>query len=335
MKNLLCLTRREIETFLPDGRMEEARSLLEPVRYVDPLSLESEEAWFSLLSECNPEILVAAWKTPKLPEELSAVASDLKYVCYLPGSVRHFLPRSALENGLLVTNWSSAVSRTVSECALMMALACMRRVRYWTEEMHFKGGWKNDNTETLSLIGRRVGLHGLGLIAQELVELLKPFTRNVSAYSPSVPDSIFESLGVCRSASLEELFSQNDVIVELAALTEKTRGMVTEALLRMIPINGSFVNVGRGAVVDEAALARVAGERSDLQIALDVYAVEPLPLDSPLRGMKNVLLLPHLGGPTTDRRRDAGDHGLKNLRRYLRGEDPIDPLDLSMYDRAS
>ena len=335
MKNLLCLTRREIETFLPDGRLEEARSLLDPVRYVDPLSLDSEEAWFSLLSECNPEILVAAWKTPKLPENLSEVAPGLKYVCYLPGSVRHFVPRSVLENGLLVTNWSSAVSRTVSECALLMALACMRRVRYWTEEMHFKGGWKNDNTETLSLLGRRVGLHGLGLIAQELVELLQPLTRNISAFSPSVPDSIFQDLGVRRSASLEDLFSQNDVIVELAALTDKTRGMVTEALLGSIPVNGAFVNVGRGAVVDEEALARVAGERPDLQIALDVYSIEPLPKDSPLRGMKNVLLLPHLGGPTTDRRRDAGDHGLKNLRRYIRGEDPIDPLDLSMYDRAS
>ena len=51
--------------------------------------------------------------------------------------------------------------------------------------------------------------------------------------------------------------------------------------------------------------------------------------------MKNVLLLPHLGGPTTDRRRDAGDHGLKNIRRFLRGEDLIDPLNLGMYDRAS
>ena len=310
-------------------------SLLHPARMVDPLTLESEEAWFNLLSECNPTVLVAAWKTPQLPEGLSEVAPDLKYVCYLPGSVRHFLPRSVLENGLLVTNWSSSVSGTISECALLMVLACMRRVRYWTEEMHFNGGWKNELTETSSLIGRRVGLHGLGLIAQGLVKFLQPITRNISAFSPSVPDSIFNRLGVRRNASLQELFSQNDVIVELAALTDKTRGMVTEDLLRMIPCNGAFVNVGRGAVVDEDALARVAGERPDLQIALDVYTVEPLPLDSPFRGMKNVLLLPHLGGPTTDRRRDAGDHGLKNIRRFLRGEDPIDPLNLGMYDRAS
>ncbi|MBC9868949.1 MAG: hypothetical protein F7O42_13940 [Opitutae bacterium] len=60
-----------------------------------------------------------------------------------------------------------------------------------------------------------------------------------------------------------------------------------------------------------------------------------MPKDSPFRGMKNVMLLPHLGGPTTDRRRDAGDHGLENIRRFLRGEDLIDPIDLGMYDRAT
>ena len=333
--NLVCLSEREAETFLPEGRLEEVLSLLQPARLVDPLSLPSEEAWLDLLAESNPTVMVAAWKTPRLPENIAEVAPALSYLCYLPGSVRHLVPRSVLQDGLLVTNWSSSVSRTISESALMMAMACMRRVRYWTEEMHFKGGWKNDLTETASLLGRRVGLHGLGLIAQKLVELLKPITPNISAYSPNVPDSIFEKLEVQRSSSLQELFSQNDVIVELAALTDKTRGMVTEDLLRMIPHNGAFVNVGRGAVVDEEGLARVAAERPDLQVALDVYKVEPLPLDSPFRGMKNVLLLPHLGGPTTDRRRDAGDHGLRNLRRYLRGEDVVDPLNLSMYDRAS
>ena len=97
--------------------------------------------------------------------------------------------------------------------------------------------------------------------------------------------------------------------------------MVTGDLLRSMPKGAAFVNVGRGAVVDEDALATVAAERPDIQVALDVYGTEPLPADSPFRGMENVLLLPHLGGPTTDRRRDAGDHGIENLRRYVAGKD--------------
>lgn len=335
MENLICLNQIELDTFLPEGRLEKARSLLGASHLVDSAAITSEEEWLTILAECNPEILVAGWKTPALPENFDEIAPRLKYVCYLPGSIRKLVPRSAIEKGLIVTSWGSSISRTISECTLLLTLCCMRRVRYWTEEMHFKGGWKTPQTETQSLFERRVGLHGLGLISQKLVDLLKPFTSQIAAYSPSVPDSVYNDLGVSRSESLEDLFSNNDVIIELAALTPKTTGMVTEALLRMIPKGGAFVNVGRGAVVDEKALAQLASERPDLQVGLDVYGEEPLPKDSPFRGMDNVMLLPHLGGPTIDRRRDAGDHGLENLRRYLAKEDLIDPYDVGMYDRAS
>lgn len=335
MENIVCLTEREIETFFPNGQWNDAMSLMQTSESFDPLTFENEDEWLNLLRDRNPEVLMAGWKTPPLPENLSEVAPRLKYVCYLPGSIRKLVPRKTIEEGLLVTSWSSSVSRTISECALLLALTCMRRVRYWTEEMHFNGGWKDQSTETQSLFERRVGLHGLGLISQKLVDLVKPFTNNITAFSPSVPDSIYESLGVGRSNSLEELFSENDVIIELAALTPKTTGMVTEAHLRMMPQGAAFVNVGRGAVVDEDALARVAAEREDIQVALDVYGIEPLPKDSPFRGMKNVMLLPHLGGPTIDRRCDAGAHGLANLRRYLAGEELLDPYNVGMYDRAS
>lgn len=335
MKNVMCLNEVELETFLPDGRLDKANALLNSPYYVDPSTISSKDEWLALLQECDPEILMAGWKTPPLPENLNEVARNLTYVCYLPGSIRKLVPRSAIENGLIVTSWGSSISRTISECALLLTLCCMRRVRYWTEEMHLNGGWKTPETETQSLFERRVGLHGLGLISQKLVDLLKPFTKSISAFSPSVPDEIYEDLGVSRSATLEDLFSQNDVIIELAALTPKTEGMITEELLRMIPNGGAFVNVGRGAVVDEDALARVASERPDIQVALDVYGIEPLPVDSAFRGMKNVMLFPHLGGPTIDRRRDAGDHGLENLRRYVKGEKLIDPYDLRLYDRAT
>jgi phosphoglycerate dehydrogenase-like enzyme len=87
-------------------------------------------------------------------------------------------------------------------------------------------------------------------------------------------------------------------------------------------------------VVDEADLLRVARE-GRLQIALDVFEHEPLPADSPLRGLPNVTLLPHLAGPTRDRRRDAGALALKNLRAYLRGEPLEAVVTLEVYDRST
>jgi phosphoglycerate dehydrogenase-like enzyme len=86
--------------------------------------------------------------------------------------------------------------------------------------------------------------------------------------------------------------------------------------------------------VDEAALAQVAKD-GKIQIALDVFEVEPLPKDSPLRGLPNVTLLPHLGGPTRDRRRDSGRLALNNLRAFLNGQPLEAVVSLDVYDRST
>ena len=134
--------------------------------------------------------------------------------------------------------------------------------------------------------------------------------------------------------SLEQLFSTSDVVVELAAATPDNQHLVKEEHLRMIPEGGVFVNVGRGCVVEEAALIRVARE-GRIQIALDVFEQEPLPPDSPLRGLPNVTLLPHLGGPTRDRRRDSGQLALRNLRAFLRGEPLEAVVTRDTYERST
>jgi phosphoglycerate dehydrogenase-like enzyme len=216
----------------------------------------------------------------------------------------------------------------------MLILMALRRASHWAVAMHRDSAWKNGNTYTQSLLGRRVGIHGFGSISQCLVPMLRPFTSRIQAYSPRVPEAVFSSLGVKRLASLEELFSESDVVVELAAGTPDNYRLITEKHLRLIPDGGVFVNVGRGRVVDEDGLLRVARE-GRLQIALDVFEREPLSADSPLRGLSNVMLLPHIAGPTCDRQRDAGALAVKNLRSFLRGE-PLDAVvTLEVYDRSS
>jgi phosphoglycerate dehydrogenase-like enzyme len=237
---------------------------------------------------------------------------NLRYVCYLAGSVKKLITREHLAAGLLVTNWGGSISRIVAEWALFHILSSLRRATHWTLVMHREGGWKSGDTETASLFGRRVGLHGFGLVARELIKLLVPFGCPVAVFAPDVDAAAEARYGIRRATSLDDLFSSNDVIVELAPLIPATTGSVTERHLRLIPPGGVFVNVGRGAVVDEAGLVRVAQE-GRIGMGLDVFAVEPLPVDSGLRGLANVTLTPHLAGPTTDRRRDAGEFALENL----------------------
>jgi phosphoglycerate dehydrogenase-like enzyme len=333
-KHLYVLNEVEWRTFFPGAMAERVKGLGAEVRTVDPTGL-TEEAWRQELSEFQPEVVVAAWKTPALPEDVEALTGGkLKYVCYLAGSVRKLVTQEHLEAGLLVTNWGNIISRTVAECGLMLAIGALRRASYWQIGMHQEGEWKTPQTVTGSLFERKVGIHGFGAISQALTALLKPFEVDISTYSPSVPDALLEKHGVLRARSLEALFSENDVIFELAALTPKNEGMVTEELLRMIPEGGAFVNIGRGAVVDEAALARVAAE-GKIQVGLDVYGDEPLPKDSPFRGMRNVMLLPHLGGPTTDRRQDSGRLAIANLERFLAGEALEAVISAEVYRRST
>ena len=313
----------EIVSFLPAAVIESLLEISGEVEFGNASELKESGDWVSWLRVKSPEILITGWMTPRLPEDCIELVPSLKYVCHFAGSIKSVVPDKLIEEGLIVTNWGNSISRTVAECGLMMAMAGLRRVSYWALEMHQRGGWKDrTSVQTGSLFGRKVGLHGFGAISRDRCKLLAPFEVPIMTYSPRVPDEILEEFDVTRANTLEELFSQNDVIIELAALTDENRGIVTEELLRLIPHGGVFVNIGRGAVVDEEALARVASE-GNIQVALDVYGEEPLPLDSPFRGLDQVLLLPHLGGPTPDRRRDAAWHGVMNIRNYING-DPLE-----------
>ncbi|HKK19394.1 MAG TPA: hydroxyacid dehydrogenase [Opitutales bacterium] len=335
-KLLIALTEDEKKDFLPPKVLARLDELPLDIEWLD-LPLESVEDWPGILAEKKPDALMAAWACPRLPDDLTVGEGGLRYVAYLAGSIRKLVPRELLVNGLQVTNWGNSISRTISECGLLLTLSAMRRASRWSVAMHRDGAWKQGlQTVTQSLFERRVGIHGFGNIAQQMVPLLKPFDVSISAFSPSVPDAVFEDLGVARSNSLEELFSQNDVIIELAPYHERNHHIVTEKLLRSIPPGGAFVNIGRGAVVDEAAMIRVAKDRADdLQLALDVYEKEPLARDSPLRGLPNVALLPHIAGPTKDRRCDSSLIAIENLARLARGEPIGDAITPEQFDRAT
>lgn len=334
---LTALTQTERDDFLTSSVQTNLDSL--SLRQVPlPLPLADPASWPKQVVDSKAEALLCAWGCPPLPSDLPVAGpGQLRYVAYLAGSVRKLVPRSLIEKGLQVTNWGSSVSRTISECGLLLILSAMRRSSHWNVAMHRDGAWKDGmKTVTQSLFCRSIGLHGFGAIAQELIPLLRPFGVSISAFSPSVPDAVFQKSGVTRSTSLEHLFSQHDIIVELAPYTPKNHHIVTEKLLRSIPSGGVFINIGRGAVVDEAALARVAKDRiDDLQIGLDVYETEPLPEDSPLRGLSNIALLPHIAGPTKDRRQDTASFAIENLQSFLQGKPLQSLITLDVYDRAT
>jgi len=324
------VTPEEQAKFFTEAMLTELRDLAPVFRLLDPTGLAAG-AFARELAAADPEVLVTCWRTPALP---AVLPPRLRYVCYLAGSVKHLVTRAQLEGGLRLTNWGGSISRTVAECALFHTLACLRLAPRWTLLMHREGGWRDGCEQVGSLFQRRVGIHGFGPAARAFVKLIQPFDCAVSVFAPDVDDSVARQHGVARAPSLDALFSGSDVIIELGPLIPATIGIVTERHLRLIRPGGVFVNVGRAALVDEAALLRVARE-GKIQVGLDVYVEEPLPADSGFRGLSNVSLTPHIAGPTPDRSIDAGSFALRNLRAYAAGQPLEAIITPEVYDRST
>ncbi|HWZ96097.1 MAG TPA: NAD(P)-dependent oxidoreductase, partial [Opitutaceae bacterium] len=267
---LAAITPAEREDFLPGPLFTEARGIAADFRLIDPEKISPAD-FYRELAAANPEILVGCWKTPLLP---AVLPPRLRYLCYLAGSPKKLITRAHIERGLLVTNWGNSISRVVAECALLHILSCLRRTCFWITTIHHEGGWKNGDPQISSLFGRRIGLHGFGSVARELVLLLRPFCVTISSFAPDITAATEKEFGITRAHSLDSLFADNEIIVELAPLIPATVRCVTERHLRLIRPGGVFVNVGRGQIVDEEALVRVARE-GNIFIGLDVFSVEP------------------------------------------------------------
>src|SRR5207253_8087383 len=134
------LTPTEVREFLPEPIFGQLRASGGNFQLIDPTGM-GEDGLARALASADPEVLLACWKTPLLPDTLP---SRLKYVCYIAGSLKRLISRAHLERGLLVTNWGGAISRTVAECALFHILACLRNPSHWALAMHQPGkaAWK-------------------------------------------------------------------------------------------------------------------------------------------------------------------------------------------------
>ncbi|WP_221029086.1 hydroxyacid dehydrogenase [Actomonas aquatica] len=312
---LTCLTVQEETEFLPAPLGDEIAAAYARVDTLRPEELTAE-SWAEQLHAHNPEVLLACWKTPPLPADLPP---GLRYVCYLAGSVRKLVSSEQVAAGLIVSNWGDSISRIVAEGALLHILTGLRQTSHWAIAMHLHGGWKDPSTVTASLFGRRVGIRGFGRVARELLKLLAPFGCDIGVHAPDLTPSLASSHGIRVVPTIDALMRDHDIVVELAPLTPETHHSIRLEHLEALRPRSLFVNVGRGATVDETALLEIA-RRGEVFIGLDVYGIEPLPADSPFRGLTNVALTPHLGGPTTDRRVDAGRFGVRNLQAYAAGE---------------
>lgn len=314
--------------FYPDDIRERLEAIFHQVEFIDPDSMSEEESR-RRRRELNPDTILTGWGAYSLADDERIGCDGLAYVCNTCGGIRNLVPRTLVEQGLIVTDWGSSISHTVAEGAMLLLLAAQRRLTETFVKVRAGQGWHE--IKGRSLVRKRVGFHGFGRVARILLEFLKPFDVEVSVFAPGLPREVFAEFGVRRLEHLEALFGTNEIVIELEALTPENEGIISADLLRRLPEGGVFVNVARAGLVDEASLIEVARE-GRIQFGLDVFHVEPLPLDSPLLQLPNVTITPHNAGPTPDTLSLCGEHALANLHQWVRGK-PLDAvIDLARYD---
>ena len=168
------------------------------------------------------------------------------------------------------------------------------------------------------LLDQTVGLIGFGAVARWTARLLSAFGAQIFISADHVTPDEAASYGA-RKATIDEIMSGCKIVSVHLARTPQTYHIIDERQLKRLQDGAVFINTARGSIVDEAALARELAT-GRFKAALDVYEVEPLPMDSPLRTLDNVLLMPHMGGPTMDRRPFVTRALLDELPRVLAGE---------------
>lgn len=234
----------------------------------------------------------------KVTRELLAKATSLRVVGRAGVGVDNIDLAAATERGVAVLNAPAGNTVSAAELTMALILSVARKVAEADRSVR-AGDWKRSKFGGVELRGRTLGLIGAGRIGGEVAKRARAFGMHVIAHDPYLTDERAQDLGVER-AELDDVIGRADIISLHVPLTAQTKDLLGEEVLRRMKKGAFLINVARGGVVDEAALARVLSDGHLAGAALDVYGDEPLGADSPLRDAPNLVLTPHLGASTAE-----------------------------------
>lgn len=227
-----------------------------------------------------------------------------------------------------VTVGSGGQGNSTAELTWALVMAVTRHIA-WEDGQMRQGRWQTRIAEGLA--GRTLGIMGLGRIGTIIAGYGKVFGMEVIAWGPTLDAERAAASGV-EYVAFDELFARADVLSIHVLLSELSRGLVRARELGLMRPSSFLVNTARGAIVEETALVAALKEGVIAGAALDVYEQEPLPADSPLLALDNVLLTPHLGYNTGATLQQFYEASVQNLRAWVAGA-PTNVINDQVLDR--
>jgi len=254
---------------------------------------QNSTEWNSLLK--HYDAVISSWPTPMLNDEILAGNDKLKIVGHAAGSVADLVSETLYDMGIKVTTANGIMAKEVAQWCVMMTLMGSRNlIKYASLDNRAKMSW-NKRMEARSLSNMSVGIWGYGAISKSYIKILKSLGPNkISVCSEHTSAEKLHEQGI-EKVSLEKLVSQSDIIVLLAGMTPQNKGRIDAEMLTTIKDGAVLLNCGRAALIDEKDMIDELAKKR-FTACLDVYHQEPLPDNSLLYCMDNVIMTPHTGG---------------------------------------
>jgi D-3-phosphoglycerate dehydrogenase len=240
----------------------------------------------------------------KVTEEVIKQGVKLKAIGRAGVGIDNIALKAATTHGIAVINSPAGNTIAVAELFFASVLGLLRHLP--AADAAMKGGkWDRNKLVGRELFGRTLGIVGVGPIGGEVATRARAFGMRVMAFDPYVSDARLQALQVQRAVSLEVLLASSDILTVHTPLTEETRGLIGKKAFAQLAPTAVVVNLARGGIIDQEALIEALTQKKIAGAVLDVYDVEPLPPDHPLRTAPNVVLTPHLGASTIEAQRNV------------------------------
>jgi D-3-phosphoglycerate dehydrogenase len=223
---------------------------------------------------------------------------------------------TATRRGVVVLNAPGGNTVSTAEHAFSLLLAVSRKIPHADASVRSKR-WDKKNFEGVELYNKTLGVIGMGRIGSELSRRAIAFGMRVVVYDPYLSVTRARSLQVELVDELDDLLTIADFISLHTPLTSETRHILDASRLRKTKRGVRIINCARGGLIDEAALVQSLQDGHVAGAALDVFEIEPLPVDSPLRSAPNLVLTPHLGASTVEAQESVGIEIAQSIRAAL------------------
>lgn len=263
----------------------------------------------------------------KIDEEVIEAAPHLKVIANMAVGFDNIDVQLVQSKGIVVTNTPGVLTETTAELGFTLMLTVARRI-VEAEQYVQRGEWQSWGPYLLAgkdLYNAKVGIYGMGDIGKAFARRLKGFNANIMYHNRSRHKDAEEALGALY-VPFDTMLEHSDFIICTAPLTEDTRNKFDTAAFKKMKNDAIFINIGRGAVVDEQALVNALQDGEIGACGLDVLLQEPIDMTHPLLSMKNAVILPHIGSASVVTRNRMIQLCVDNIRLVLSHKQAKTPI---------